>query len=292
MDAWCPNCGRQVADDEKFCRQCGMPQELTGEEATTWLLSPDNPTPPRRTARANTPATGSAGAPTSAAYLPPSQYYQPPAQYPAPVHQTVPPQHGIRLGDWLTGGWQVYKENWALMSVATLIGVGLSICTLGILAGPILMGMFAMAFRTMRGEQPVMGDLFNWRGRFLQAFLAFLIFFVAQWALAGLGSTSSFFQVVHLAVTPLFAIMLSLAMPRLLETGHDVVKSVNEIVKRVLSRDWFSWWLVGLVISAIASGGTLVCAIGGLVTLPWMICTGAVAYRDTFGLDDPNRTNQ
>jgi hypothetical protein len=60
----------------------------------------------------------------------------------------------------------------------------------------------------------------------------------------------------------------------------------------VFSRDWFSWWLVGLVIAAIAAGGTLVCALGGLVTLPWMICTGAVAYRDTFGLDDPNRTNQ
>jgi hypothetical protein len=178
------------------------------------------------------------------------------------------------------------------MSVATLIGVGLSICTLGILAGPLLMGLFAMAFKTMRGEQPVMGDLFNWRGRFLQAFLAFLIFFVAQWALAGLGNASAVIQVIHLAVTPMFAILLSLTMPHLLERRNDVVAAVNDVARRVFSRDWLAWWLVGVVMSAITVGGTLLCAVGGLVTLPWMLCTGAVAYRDTFGLDDPNRTNQ
>jgi hypothetical protein len=27
-----------------------------------------------------------------------------------------------------------------------------------------------------------------------------------------------------------------------------------------------------------------------LVTLPWMISASAVAYKDVFGIDDPNRT--
>jgi hypothetical protein len=32
--------------------------------------------------------------------------------------------------------------------------------------------------------------------------------------------------------------------------------------------------------------------VGVLVTLPWMISSAALAYRDVFGIDDPNRTNQ
>jgi hypothetical protein len=60
----------------------------------------------------------------------------------------------------------------------------------------------------------------------------------------------------------------------------------------VFSRNWLSWWLVGLVMVAITAGGFFTCGVGGLVTLPWMICTGAVLHKDTYGFDDPNRTNQ
>jgi uncharacterized membrane protein len=51
------------------------------------------------------------------------------------------------------------------------------------------------------------------------------------------------------------------------------------------------WWVVGLVFAAITAGGFIGCGIGILITLPWMISASAVAYRDVFGFDDPNRTN-
>jgi uncharacterized membrane protein len=51
------------------------------------------------------------------------------------------------------------------------------------------------------------------------------------------------------------------------------------------------WWIVGLVFAAISVGGLIACGVGILVTIPWMISSSAIAYRDMFGIDDPNRTN-
>lgn len=289
MPSWCPRCGRNVEEDEKFCRQCGMPQDLSGAEATTWMLSNEpapRPEQSRPTHPVNPSPTGATAPPTGAAFVPPTPYYQPPSPVP---YQPPQPAH-ISLGDWLSGGWQVYKENWALMSVASLLAIVLGACTLGILAGPLLMGLFRMAFATMRGERPVMADLFNWHGKFLQAFLTALIFGLVHLALGGAGNNSAFFTFLSLAATPLLSVMLGFTVSLILERGMDVVNAINHVAKLVFSRDAFMWWVVGLVFAAITAGGSLGCGIGVLVTLPWMISSSAVAYRDVFGFDDPNRT--
>lgn len=291
MASWCPSCGRNVEPDEKFCRQCGMPQHLQGEEATTWML---NPLPEPESKRPTTPVqsgtTSPTSAPTGGAYIPPmpTPYYPPP--YPAP-YEPLPRQSQphISLGDWLSGGWQVYKENGALMSAATLLAAVLGTVTIGILAGPMLMGLFRMTFKTMRGERPEIGDLFNWQGKFLQAFLTFLIFALVHAGLTGLGN-NSVHGLLSLVVTPLLTVMLGLTMSSIAERGLDVAKAINEVGRLIFSRDALMWWVAGLVFAAIAGGGFIVCGVGVLITLPWMISASAVAYRDVFGIDDPNRT--
>jgi hypothetical protein len=190
----------------------------------------------------------------------------------------------------LSGGWQVYKENWSVMSVATLLAGLLSTVTVGILAGPMLMGLFRMAFKTLRGERPEIGDLFNWRGRFLQAFLTALIFGAIYIGLGGIGNNNAFFALLSAAATPSLALMVGFTISLILERGLDVAKAINQVARLVFSRDAFMWWVVGLVFAAISAGGFFVCGLGLLVTLPWMISACAVAYRDVFGIDDPNRT--
>lgn len=293
MANWCPNCGRKIEEGEKFCRQCGMPQHLDGEEATTWILEPQTvPDSMRNTSSVQPGPTAPTTSPTGAAYIPPtpSPYYQPP--YPVQYQQPVlPGQSQITLGGWLSGGWQVYKEYGGLMSVASLIAIAISAGTAGLLGGPLLMGLLQMAFKTMRGERPTLGDLFDWRGRFLQSFLTGLIFLVVQLALSGAGNNNAFFSLVNLGIIPFLSILLGFTMCLVLERRTDVVNSLNEAAKLVFSRDAFMWWVVGLVFASIAFGGVVACGIGALVTLPWMISASAVAYRDVFGIDDPNRTN-
>lgn len=291
MASWCPNCGRNIEEGEKFCRQCGMPQHLEGEEASTWILAPQptaesthqtTPVQPGPTSPTAPPTTGGEYFPAT-----PTPIYQPPhpTQYQPPVQEG---QSHISLGDWLSGGWQIYRENWPLMSLATLIGGGLSIVTFGILAGPMLMGMFRMAFKTMRGERPEIGDLFNWRGRFLQAFLAFLIFGIVPF---GLFKAGGIFLVLSLVVIdPLAAIGLAFVMALILERNVDVASALNEVAHTILRRDAFMWWVAGLVFATISAAGMFGCGVAMLVTVPWMISAAAVAYRDVFGIEDPNRT--
>jgi hypothetical protein len=267
-----------------------MPQDLSGEEATTWMLSNEpapRPEQSRPTHPVNPNPTGTTAPPTGAAFVPPTPYYAPPS--PVPYQPAQPSEAHISLGDWLSGGWQVYKENWALMSVASLITVLLGACTLGILAGPLLMGLFRMAFATMRGERPVMGDLFNWHGRFLQAFLSGLIFVVVPFWLSS-GNNNPFLTLLVLAATPFLSVMFGFSTSLILERGMDVTHAINQVGRIVFSRDAFMWWVVGLVLTAITAGGSIGCGVGMLVTLPWMISSSAVAYRDVFGFDDPNRT--
>jgi uncharacterized membrane protein len=209
--------------------------------------------------------------------------------YPPPG---VSAQTNISLGAWLSGGWEIYKENGALMSVASLIALAIGAGTGGVLCGPLLMGLFRMAFKTLRGDRPIMRDLFEWRGTFLQSFLTGIIFLVIHFVLAGAGNTSGFLKLLYLVSIPFLSIIFAFTISQVLERGTDVVHSINNAAKLVFSREAFMWWVVGLVFAAISSGGFLVCGIGLLVTLPWMISSAALAYRDVFGIDDPNRTNQ
>lgn len=293
MASWCPNCGRKIDEGEKFCRQCGMPQHLDGEEATTWILEPQTvPDSMRKTSPVQPSPTTPTPQPTGGQYVPPTPtpYYAPP--HPMPYQSPVQTgQTPISLGGWLSGGWQVYKENGALMSVASLIAVAISAGTFGLLSGPLFMGLLQMAYKTMRGDRPSLGDLFDWRGRFLQSFLVGLVFVIVQLALSGAGNNNALFSLLSLGLIPFLTVLFGFTMSLVLERGTDVVNSLNEAAKLIFSRDAFMWWVVGLVFAAITFGGLVACGIGALVTLPWMVSALAVAYRDVFGIDDPNRTN-
>ena len=228
--------------------------------------------------------------PPPPAYPPP--YYQPhPGDLqPAPA-PAIPPNRTISLGDWLSKGWRVYAENWFLMSLATLLVCIIGIGTLGILAGPMIMGLYRMAFKTIRGERPMINDLFNWDGRFLQAFLAFLIYAAIYGGLQGAGGgNGAIAAILNFAVLPVLTLIFGLAMPMILDRRDDIAASINEVGKTIFTKDAFLWWIVGFVFATIASGGFFVCGIGGLVTVPWIISAFAVAYSNQFGLDDPNRT--
>jgi hypothetical protein len=206
-----------------------------------------------------------------------------------PQRPRVRPSHDVDLGDWLQGGWQIYKEYWVEMSMGALIGSFLSVCTLGLLAGPTLLGLYRMAFKAMRGERPDVGDIFEWEGRFLPASLTFFIFMAIHFGLGGLAK-GGIGSVLGFVVGPFLTTGLALTMPLLLERRMDLAAAINEVGRLIFSNKTLVWWIVGLVFGIINFGGLLACFFGVFVTFPFTVSAAAVAYRDMFGLDDPNRT--
>jgi hypothetical protein len=201
----------------------------------------------------------------------------------------VRPRPNVGLGDWIQRGWQIYKEYWVEMSMGSLIGTFLSVCTLGLLAGPTLLGLYRMAFKAMRGERPDVGDIFEWEGRFVPAAVTFFIFVVLHFGLGGLAK-SGISSILTFVVGPFLTTGLALTMPLLLERRMDIAAAINEAGRLIFSRDALMWWIVGLVFGLINLGGLFACGFGVFVTFPFTVSAAAIAYRDIFGLDDPNRT--
>lgn len=217
--------------------------------------------------------------------------YQPP--YPSPPPYSPPARAGqppISVGDWLSQGWHLYSENGFLMSLASLLGGLFSVMTLGVLSGPLMMGLYRMAFKTMRGEKPEMNDLFDWKGRFLQAFLASLISIAIWGGVLQAGNSAPFYLVSNLILTPLLTVLMGFVFPLILDRKMDIAAAVNEVGRLIFSKDALMWWVVGLVFSTIIALSPIACGVGIFVAVPWMVCSAASAYRQIFGFDDPNRT--
>lgn len=81
---------------------------------------------------------------------------------------------------------ELAKRSWAMFQskpvehlVASLIAVGLSAVTLGVLLGPLTVGQIRMIEKQQRGEEVRVGDVFDGFSSFGAAFLTSLVFCIA-----------------------------------------------------------------------------------------------------------------
>ena len=69
----------------------------------------------------------------------------------------------VKFGDWIQAGFNLWKDNLALLIVAALIAILLSCVTVGILAGPMMAGliMISLALVDKKEPKPQSGDVFQ-----------------------------------------------------------------------------------------------------------------------------------
>lgn len=273
----CQNCGHEVTETARFCTRCGAPMKPAGlppEDVATQRFPPGSP-------------TGlSPGRPTGPAYMPP----EPQPHYP-PVPPSAPPSAPgaamVNLGKWLSDGWQVYRRDPATFSVAFLVMVLLSIVTLTVLTGPLMAGFYHMAFKSMRGEQPHVGDMFKGLDRFWPAVFAWVIYVAISFSIGGPSEQYPIMGVVWLIVIPLLSAIYFFVYPLILERQRDTAAALDEAARVVFPRNVVMYWACGLVFHILALAGLLGCGVGFFVTAPLVLCAQAAAYRDIFGLAGP-----
>ena len=61
----------------------------------------------------------------------------------------------------------VYKENWVIFAVSTLVVFALGMLTLGLLFGPLMAGLASMFLKAKEGKKPVFNDLFRYNSKFI-----------------------------------------------------------------------------------------------------------------------------
>ncbi|MFN3679068.1 hypothetical protein [Thermosynechococcus sp.] len=80
-----------------------------------------------------------------------------------------------------------------------------------------------------------------------------------------------------------FGVAYMFAVPLVVEHRFDVWPAL-ETSRRLVSRDWWSFFFLNASIIFFNTLGFCLCCLGMLVTIPWSTCVIVAAYRDIIGL--------
>ncbi|HDZ90476.1 MAG TPA: hypothetical protein ENH37_07350 [Deltaproteobacteria bacterium] len=196
-------------------------------------------------------------------------------------------QAEVKFGEWIEGGFNLYKENFGILVLASLIALVISAVTVGVLAGPMFAGMVLITLGLLDGKEPrpEVGTLFRGFDYFLNSFLFVVIWGIAIFlatVIIGLvpcmGQLASIF--VALVAHALLMFGLFLIVDRNREFWPASLDSFNRVKPNI-------WPFLGfsVVANLIGSAGVIACGIGAVFTLPIQACILTVAYRDLFPAD-------
>lgn len=199
--------------------------------------------------------------------------------------------YSLEIGSYFSRGWELFKLN-AFPFVGYLLLVFLISAVLsrlpyplgvnedreGGIVGSILLpifmaGFYIVAFKLAKNQTVSFGDFFRGFNNFLQLFLVGLV----GGLLVILGLFLLIIPGIYLSVAYFFATSL------VIEKRFDFWTAL-ETSRKLVTKRWFSFLGLGLLLSLLNFGGVLLCVVGLFVTIPWSICTIVAAYEDIIGL--------
>lgn len=163
----------------------------------------------------------------------------------------------VDMGACISYGWERLKGNPGFMIVSFLVIALAQSFTVGILAGPIMVGFMRGLQKEDQGRQAEIGDLFSAFGDFVPALIAF---YVSAFAVV-IGFILCIIPGLLLAPMPWIALYLVAAGEK---DGMAAVKRAWEIVTGNLVNLALTSFVIGLV----GGLGQLACGVGVLATMP------------------------
>jgi len=194
-------------------------------------------------------------------------------------------QEDVKFGEWIERGFNLYKENFATLVLASLIAVVLSAVTVGVLAGPMCAGLFiiALALADKKAPKPEVGTLFKGFEFFLNSFLFLILWGIALFVVSlVVGLVPCIGQLASLFVVFVAHALLMFGMFLIVDRGREFWPASVESFNKVKPNFW-PFLGFSVVTNIIGSVGAVACGIGVVFTLPIQACILTVAYRDVFG---------
>jgi uncharacterized membrane protein len=203
----------------------------------------------------------------------------------------------VKFGEWIEKGFNLYKANFGVLVLASLIAVLLGSVTIGILAGPMMAGLVLVTLEILdrKEPKPTGGSVFRGFDYFLNSFV-----FVIGWGIAIMIVTiiialiPCFGQVADIILVYVAQAFLMFGMFLIVDKKMDFWPASVESINIVKSNFW-PFLGLATVAAIIGSIGAIICGIGIIFTIPIQICILAVAYREIFdgisvsiGPDEPS----
>jgi hypothetical protein len=236
----------------------------------------------------------------------------------------------IRLGDWLSQGWQTIKNNLPVFAVAALltgiaviivqrimiavlplpsdISAGIASIVVNLISAPCVCGLYIMAFQQMRGRPPTFADFTSGFSRYGNAVVAAVVVALiagipatiithilmpssaeamaaARGGQVGVGLLVAMAKAMSLTMICQWLVgsVTFFVLPAIADSNTDAFTAIQRSVNMAL-RNLPMMLVLTLVLGLLAGVGVLVCCVGALVTIPWVLAAQACAYRDIFGV--------
>ena len=196
----------------------------------------------------------------------------------------------VKFGEWIENGFNLYKDNFGILVLASLIAVVLSAVTIGVLAGPMFAGVLLITLGLFDKQEPKpeVGDVFKGFGYFLNSFLFVLVWGIALIVVSFLlalvpcvGQLAAIFVIYAAQAFLMFGLFL--IVDEQMEFWPASMESINKV-----KTNFWPFLALSVVSSIIGSIGAIACGIGFVITAPIQACILTVAYRDIFsGVSTP-----
>ncbi len=191
----------------------------------------------------------------------------------------------VRFGEWMTRAWQLYKANFVVLILASLIGMLLSAVTVGVLAGPMAAGMVLIVLRLLDGDatKPQPGDVFQGFTFFVQTLLYLVVWGAITFAgMAVLNVIPCVGQLLALAGVYALQAFLMFALFLIVDRKMDFWPASMESIQ-VVKANFLPFLGLALLAFLLGGVGAVACGLGMFLTMPFCFCLLAVAYREVFG---------
>lgn len=173
------------------------------------------------------------------------------------------------LGRALEDAWRLFVKDVVALIIGVLLAIILSVVSIGILAGPLMGGLFMMVSRRVREGRPAeIGDIFGKFDRFGSLFGAFWVLGI----LTAIGFL--FFIVPGLLLSAIWFYVFLFIVDRDMSMG-EAMSASRELVMRI-----GLWWHVAvvLVIAIVSAVIGHITGIGFLLTYPLTITLITAMY--------------
>jgi hypothetical protein len=190
----------------------------------------------------------------------------------------------VKFGDWIEGGFKLYKDNFGTLVLASIFVVVIGTVTAGLLAGPMLAGLVFVTLQLLdrSDPRPEAGKVFKGFDYFLQSFL-----FVVVWGIGILigsvilGIIPVIGQLASIAFVYAAQAFLMFGMFLIVDRQMGWLPASTESINVVKTNFW-PFFGLSAIAGIIGSLGAIAFGIGVVFTIPIQGCILAVAYREVF----------
>lgn len=199
--------------------------------------------------------------------------------------------YDFELGNYVSRGWEIFKANAGMMIGFVFVQIALSLaCSLVPILGSLaniavsacLMGGFYLTCQKIsNGESIEFGDFFKGFDHIKELFFGQFVMAI----MVAIGFICLFLPGIYLAIAYGF-------MVPLIVLGKMPFWDAMETSRKIITKNWFMFFVMGFVYSGIALLGILALGVGIFVAVPVILCIQYAMYEGIVGVSDNSYQDQ